>query len=250
MEEFRSSLINEIEKMYKKKKATVIVIISILIIILGQIIVFGVRNGLGLRGVSGLEFPILVLSVFVNTILPLFTTLVTIDIFTGEFSQNTMKITFIRPVSRFKVFLSKIVAILFFIFINLLAVMILSTVFGVIFNATSITIVGLWRVFISYLVTLIPAITLAMVIVLFANMFRSSTSVFFLSIIMFLVLKVLGVVFSEYSSFIITSSLNWYNYWIADSLPIFKIVRQLLIMVGYDIMLFAASYHLFDTKEL
>lgn len=247
---FRAAFINEVEKMYKKKKAVVAVIISLLVIIIGQLIITGVRNQLGLRGVSSTEFPILVLSVFVNTILPLFVALVAIDIFSGEFSHNTMKIALTRPVTRLKLFTAKIAAIAFFALANLLIVMILSTITGFIFNSASVTASALGRIFISYIVTLIPVITLAIIIVFLANIFRSGVAVFFVSIIVFIVFKVLGVVFSQYSNLLITSMLTWYNLWLADSLPIFKILRQLLIMAGYDIMFFVTAYYLFDKKDL
>lgn len=247
---FKASFINEIEKMYKKKKAIVIVIISIVVIILGQLIVTGIRNGFGLRGVSSTEFPLLVLSVFVNTILPLFTALVAIDIFAGEFSHNTMKIALTMPVTRLKLFSAKIAATAFFAFVNLLIVMILSTIMGLIFNSASITMIGFGKILVSYMVTFFPIITLIIIISLFANIFRSGVTVFFLSIILFMVFKILGVVFSQYSGLFITTSLNWYNLWIADSLPISKIIRELLIMIGYNIMFFTGAYYLFDKKEL
>ena len=109
---FKATLINEIEKLYKKKKILVAVIISLVFIVIGQLVIIGLRSGFGVRGVSSMEFPILVLSVVVNTILPLFTALVTIDSFSGEFSQNTMKIAITRPVTRLKFFTAKLTAIM------------------------------------------------------------------------------------------------------------------------------------------
>src|SRR5665647_3272064 len=99
---FKATLINEIEKLYKKKKVLVAMIISLAFIVIGQVIMIGLRSGFGLRGVGSMEFPMLVLSVVVNTILPLFTVLVTVDSFSSEFSQNTMKIAITRPVTRLK----------------------------------------------------------------------------------------------------------------------------------------------------
>ena len=90
---FQAALVNEIEKLYKKKKALVAVLLSLAIIVIGQLIIVGVRSGFGLRGVGSVEFPMLVLSVVVNTILPLFTALVAIDSFSGEFSQTIMRNT-------------------------------------------------------------------------------------------------------------------------------------------------------------
>jgi len=250
MERFKAAFINEIEKIYKKKKAIVLVIISLVVIALGQLMITGVRIGLGVRGASSTEFPILVLSVFVNTILPLFVALVSIDMFAGEFSQNTMKIIITRPVTRLKLFSAKIAAVAFFAILNLLVVMILSTLTGFLFNSVSVTAAGLIRIVVSYLITLIPVVTLALIIIFFANIFRSGAASFFLVIILFVVFKVMEFVFPQYSSLFITSMLNWYNLWLADVLPFGKILRQLLIMSGYAIMFFTAGYYLFDKKDL
>jgi ABC-2 type transport system permease protein len=250
MEGFKAAFINEIEKMYKKKKAVVVVIISLVVIVLSQLIVIGMRTGFGIRGVSSLEFPITVLTLFVNTILPLFTALVAIDVFAGEFSQNSMKISLTRPITRLKLFTAKISATAFFVLANLFIVMILSTLTGFIFNTASITASGFVRILVSYGVTLIPILTLVLVVVLFANIFRSGSATFFLCIILFLAFKVLGYVFSQYSSLFITSMLDWYNLWIADSIPLLKILRMFLIMAGYGIMAFTAGYYLFDKKDL
>ncbi len=246
---FQAALLNEIEKLYKKKKALVAVLLSLAIIVIGQVIIIGVRSGFGLRGVGSAEFPMLVLSVVVNTILPLFTALVAIDSFSGEFSQNTMRITLTRPVNRFKIFTAKITAIALFILANLLLLLILSVLAGFLFNTNSATFSAIARTILSYVVSLPPLLVLGLGIVLIANFFKSGTSVFFVSILCFIVLKILGLAFFRYSGMLITTQLDWYNLWVANSFPIGKIVRQLLIMLGYALMLFTVGFYLFDKKE-
>lgn len=247
---FKAVFLNEIEKLYRKKKAVVIVVISLFAIVLGQLIVLGIRSGLGLGVVSSAEFPLLVLSLFNNTILPLFAALVTIDIFSGEFSHNTMKIAFTRPVSRLKIFIAKISAVAFFVLVNLLVVMVLSTLTGLIFNPSSASLGAVCRIIVSYLVTLIPIMVLVLFIVLLTNIFRSGTAVFFVTLLVFIACKVLGVVFSQYTNLFITSLLNWYVIWIGENIPVLKALRQFFILLGYGIMFFTAGYYLFDKKDL
>jgi len=246
---FQAALVNEIEKLYKKKKALVAILLSLAVIVIGQLAIVVVRSGFGLRGAGSVEFPMLVLSVVVNTILPLFTALVAIDSFSGEFSQNSMRITLTRPVSRFKIFTAKITAIVLFILATLLLLLIFSMLAGFIFNTNSATWDSLVRTVFSYLVSLFPMVVLALGIVLLANLFKSGISVFFVSILVFIVLKVLGVVFSQYSSLLMTTQLDWYNLFLVNSFPLGKIVRQFLIMLGSGIMLFTAGFYLFDKKE-
>ncbi len=246
---FQAALVNEVEKLYKKKKALVAILLSLAVIVIGQLAIVGVRSGFGLRGTGSVEFPMLVLSVVVNTILPLFTALVAIDSFSGEYTQNSMRITLTRPVSRFKVFSAKITSIVLFISATLLLLLVLSMLAGVFFNTVSGSLNSFTMTVFSYFVSLMPMVVLALGIVLLANIFKSGISVFFVSIVAFIVLKVLGVILSQYSSVFITSQLDWYNLFLVNNFPLGKIVRQFVIMLGSGIMLFTAGFYLFDKKE-
>lgn len=246
---FQAALINEIEKLYKKKKVLVAVLLSLAVIVIGQLAIVGVRSGFGLRGAGSSEFPMLVLSVIVNTVLPLFIALIAIDSFSGEFSQNTMRITLTRPISRFKVYLAKITAIVFFIIGALLLFLIFSMLAGFIFNTNSASLDSVARTVFSYSVSLFPLIVLALGIVLLTNVLKSGIAVFFVSILIFLAFKVLGLLFSQYSSLLLTTQLDWYNLFLVNSFPFEKILRQFLIMLGSGMMLFTAGFYLFDKKE-
>lgn len=246
---FQAALVNELEKLYKKKKALVAVLLSLAAIVIGQLAIVGMRSGFGLRGAGSVEFPLLVLSVVVNTILPLFTALVAIDSFSGEYAQNSMRVTLTRPVSRFKIFTAKITAITLFISATLLLLLIFSLAVGFIFNTNSATLDSLLRTVLSYIVSLLPMIILVLGIVLLANLFKSGISVFFISILLFIVFKVLGVLFSQYSSLFMTTQLDWYNLFLVNSFPLGKILRQFIIMLGWGIMLFTAGFYFFDKKE-
>lgn len=249
MVEFKAALTNEIEKLYKRRKILVAVVVSLIFIIVGQLSIVALRAGFGVRGVSSMEFPILVLSVVVNTILPLFTALVTIESFSGEFSQNTMKITLTRPVSRLKFFTAKLTAIIIFILANLVFVMVFSILAGCLFNTNTFTFAGIIKIVVSYMVTLMPMVVLSIIIIFFANIISSGIGVFFISILTFVVFKGLGVVFYRYSGMFLTSMMNWYTLFTMDTIPVFKIFLQFMMMLSYGIIFFTAGYYIFDKKE-
>ncbi|MDA8443329.1 MAG: ABC transporter permease subunit [Peptococcaceae bacterium] len=246
---FQAALVNEIEKLYKKKKALVAVILTLAIIVIGQLVIVGVRSGFGVRGVGSVEFSMLVLSVVINTILPLFTALIVIDSFSGEFAANSMRITLTRPVSRFKLFSAKLTAVAVFILTALMLLLIFSLLAGFLFNANSASLGDVARIVVAYLMSLLPLFVLALGIALAANILRSGISVFFLAVLGFIVFQGLGMFFTRYSGLLITTELSWYNLWLASTLPLGKIIREFLIMVGYAIILFTAGFYLFDKKE-
>jgi len=246
---YQAALINEVEKLRKKKKVVVAVVLSLLVIVVGQLLVLGVRMGFGIRGAGSTDFAMLVLAFAVNTLLPLFAALVAIDSFSGEFAQNTMRITLTRPVSRFKVFSAKVTAIGIFILANLGLLLIFSLLAGLVFNGDAMTFKGVYQSFLSYLVSFLPLFVLALGIVFLANIFKSGISVFFVSVLCFILCKGMGVFFSQYSGILLTSYFDWYNLWLANSMPVMKILRELLLMLGYGILFFTGAFYLFDKKE-
>lgn len=247
---FKAALINEIVKLLKKKKMIAAAFLSIVAVMVGQVAVTAIKYGFGLRVVGGTDFPLVVLSVFVYTLLPLFATFVAIDMFNGEFTSNTMKITLTRPVSRFGVFAAKVLNLAIFIAANLLFVMVLSILAGLLFNADSASAAGIGRVVLSYAITFLPVFVFSLLVVLLSNIVRGGLAVFFLSVLLFISFYFLGILFSNYSSFFITSMFDWYMLWISESTNGFKIFRQALIMSGCGIMLFTAGYYLFDRKDI
>ncbi|MGV8981174.1 ABC transporter permease [Clostridium sp.] len=249
MVEFKAALTNEVEKLYKRKKVLVALIISIIFIVIGQLSMVVLRSGFGIRGVSSMEFPILVLSVVVNTILPLFTALVTIESFSGEFSHNTMKIALTRPISRLKFYSAKLTAIMLFILSNLLFVMLFSILAGCLFNANSFTLASVFKILLSYAVTLLPMVILSVIIASFTMIIRSGIGVFFLSIFVFVTFKGLGILFYRYAGIFITSMMSWYTLFLMETIPTLKIFLQFMMMISYAIIFFTAGYYLFDKKE-
>jgi len=250
MEELKGASFNEIERLFKKKKAYVTAIISILSIIIGQLVVIGFRIGTGSRAADRAEFPLLVLSIYINTILPLFTTLVAIDMFTGEFTQNTIKIALLRPISRLKLYLSKISAITFFVFINLFLVMSMSTLAGMFFNPGTMSVKELLRILLAYTVSILPILTLVLIIVFLANLFKNGVVAFLVSIILYVAMKALEIYNISYKIIFITSTLGWYSHWTGNEIPIDVLIKEFLIMFACSLMAFSAGFYLFDKKEL
>lgn len=247
---FKAAFLIESIKLLKKKKIIAAAVLSILAVLIGQIAITAIKHGFGLRIAGGTEYPLVVLSLISYTILPLFATFIAIDMFNGEFSSNTMKITLTRPVTRFGVFCAKLLNVALFIAANLIFVMVLSLIAGFLLDSSSFSIEGIMRVIVSYAATFLPVFVFVLLVIVMANIVRSGSAVFFLSIVVFIGLRVLDLAFSGYSSFFITSMFDWYTLWISESLNVLKIVRQLLVMTGCGIMLFTAGYYLFENKEL
>lgn len=247
MQSLKGAYINEIFKISKKKKITVALILSVVSVIIAAIAVYFLNNFAGIRITGSSDFSIMVMSVLSYTLFPLFAAFISIDMFAGEFADGTIKLTLTSPAPRFKVFLGKVLAIASFILVNLMFVMVLSSVVSIFINGG---IANLLRVFASYLMVFFPILIFALVVVLISNIAKGTTSAFMLSILVFLVFNGLGMVFPYFKSLLFTSTFDWYRLILGSYINISKVLRVFLILLGYGIMLFAASYYLFEKREI
>jgi len=247
---FKAAFANELYKLMKRKKVITAAVLSIVAVLVGQAAVTAIQMGFGLRMAGGGDFPLVVLPLLTYTLLPMFAAFVAIDMFSGEFAANTMKLTLTRPVSRFGVFCAKTASLAVFIIGNLLFVMVLSMIAGFLFNSSPEGIGEIVRVVGAYVATFLPVFVFSLLVVLLSNLFRSGAAVFFLSLLIFAAFHLIGIMFSGYSSFLITSKFDWYTLWISETFNVAKIIREFLIMAGMGTMLFAAGFYLFDRKDL
>ncbi len=246
MNAYKVTLINEFYKILKKKKVIVAALLFLGTVVLGQFIVLSLRNFAGIRVTGTSSFPLFILSVLGATLVPLFGTFVAIDMFSGEFANNTIKLAITRPVTRFKIFAAKVSAVALFVLANLLYIMVLSVVSSLIFAGG---VDNLWRVPVAYVAALLPIMAFIMLVVFLSNIFKSSGVVFMISIVVYLALVVLSIIYSRYSSFFITSMFDWYNLVIASHVNFGKLLRIMLILFGFGGTFFGAGCLLFERRR-
>ncbi len=247
MSSLKSAYCNELYKISKKKKIIVAAILSIAAILLAGVIVSSINNFMGIRVTGKTEFAIMVLSVLSRTLIPLFTAFICIDMFGGELADGTIKFTLTRPVTRLKVYLSKMLAVATFILANLLFVMVVSLIISLFVNGGN---VGFLHVIVAYVASFFPLFVFALLVMLISNIVRGTTSAFMLTILVYLVFLGLQFGFSGYQSFFFTSMFDWYNLFLGSFINWQKIFRVLLIFAGFGLMLFGAGYYLFERKQI
>lgn len=239
--------INEIFKISRKKKIRAASIFSIISVIVAAILVYSLNNFAGIRITGSSDFSIMVLSVLSYTLFPLFTTFICIDIFAGEFADDTIKFTLTGPAPRFKVFLGKILAIASFIMANLIFVMILSFIVSIFIDRST---PNLLKILLAYIMEFFPQFIFALIVVFISNISKGTTSAFMLSILVFLVFNGLGFIFPYYKSLLFTSAFDWYTLILGSYINFSKILRVFLILLGYGIMLFTGTYYLFEKRDI
>lgn len=247
MSNLKAAYLNEMFKLSKKKKLAVAAILSVFAVALALLIALSVNNFMGIRITGAGEFSVLVLQVLSYTLIPLFTAFVCIDMFCGEVGDETIKLTLTRPVSRFKIYVAKALAAASFVLANLIFVMLLSLIASVFIGPSAMSI---GHVIGSYLGAFLPLMVFALMVMLVSNIVRGSTSAFFISIVIFLAFLGLQLIFPAYESFFYTSAFGWYTLFWGSFINLSKIIRILLILLGYGTAFFAAGYYLFERKQI
>lgn len=247
METLKSVYINEIIKISKKKKLIMTIIFSILFVVLTAIAIYLLNNFAGIKVTGSSDFSIMVLTILSYSIFPLFITFLCIDMFVGEFVDDTIKFTLTGPASRIKVFLGKILAVATYIIGKLFFVMIISVIASILISKNM---PSLLKIFVSYTMAFMPIFVFALAVILISNIAKGTTSAFMFSIFIFLLFSGLGLFFPQIKSFLFTSTFDWYKLILGSYINFSKILRVFLTLLGYCIMLITAGYYLFEKKDI
>ncbi len=247
MNKFKCAYINELVKTSKKKKMTAAMILSFVIIALGAVIICTLSSFMGMNLTGRSEFSLVVLPVMVNAVVPLFVTFAAIDMFCGEYSASTIKITLLTPVSRVKIYLAKLAALLTFAGAMLAFSMAVSFFMSVIIGHTEFAVI---KIFVSYAVSMFPILVVVTLATFLANVAKGSGSAFMLCLLVYAAVKICELLYPDLAGFFFTSGMNIYVLINAPLISLAKIIRLILIDAGLAVMLFSAGYYLFDKKEI
>lgn len=132
MNRISAAIYNESQKTLLKKKSVAIMALTALIPIVSVFVVSSLQNRTGVFVLGASGYPVWVLGLFTGYLLPLFIFMTAADIFAGEVADGSIKLVLVRPVTRFKVYMAKVVAIGVFAVVNL-AIAYLSSAIGNLF---------------------------------------------------------------------------------------------------------------------
>jgi ABC-2 type transport system permease protein len=247
MNSLKANTLNELEKLFLKKKTIVFLIIMALISFLSMFFISNIQSKLVFIAISSISFPLMVLSVLANVFLPLFIFMAAAELFPGEIADRTLKLVLTKPISRFKVYVSKITALSIYIIINLLIVFLVTTITALLLH---VNILSISHVLFSYLIDIIPAIILAVFAAFVVQFFRSNNAALVSCILIFLGIRAVSLFITGLNNNIFTSYLNWYSLWSANGASLSRALIIFLLLLSYGIIFFTTGYYMFDKKEI
>ena len=250
MSAFFASYRNELDKLSARKKYLVFLCIGLGVCLiwaaLGQLLTGLIRQ----QGGYTLNFaptPMGALPFFLQILIPFLMFMGVTDLITVEGADNTMKAMIYRPLERWKLYFSKILAVVTYAAVYLACVFFVCAVLNQIFGRP-LRAYELFIALVSYALTLVPLAILASFAALIALLGRSGTLTMFLLLIMYLILSALPVFFPILTEMLFTSYLGWYKLWVGALPGAMKMIHMLLIVFGYGVAFFTAGSLLFERK--
>jgi ABC-2 type transport system permease protein len=245
-----ANVINETEKQFWKKKTVFFLILSALIPIAGAALIASFQNKWGIASIAAADYPIMILGLFTSFILPLFVFMAAADSFAGEVSANTLKITLMRPISRFKIYASKHISLGIYTMLYLAAAGLASVISGLFFNVKSGMGAGILDAILAYTVTVIPFIALTCIAVLIAQFTRSGSGALIICILAYMGIKAAAFFLPQVSLYSLTSYMDWHVLWLSSSITMGKLANIFMFMAACSILCFTAGFYFFDKKEV
>ena len=251
MAAFIASYRNEWDKLKARKKYIVFLIIGLGLCLIWTVLGRLISGFAGQQGILSLTLaptPMGALPFFLLILVPFIMFMGVTDLLTVEGADNTMKAMICRPAERWKLYTSKILAVVTYAAVYLASVFVVCAVLNQVFGKP-LGVADLLVALASYALTLIPLAILASFAALVALWGRSGTLTMFLLLISYLALNVLTIFFPVLSEMLFTSYLSWYRLWIGALPGAVKMIHMLLIILGYGTVFFTAGSLVFDRKE-
>ncbi|CAM2914227.1 ABC transporter permease [Paenibacillus sediminis] len=240
---------NETLKITLKKKSLFFLAITLIIPIGVSLLLANFQSNIGIGAISSKDFPILMLNLFTAIFLPLFVFMSAADQFAGEFGDNTLKLVLTRPISRFKVFVSKQISLGIYIAAYLFVALIASMI-AAFFLSGNISGTAILDWLIAYGAAFLPLATLSIMVVLLAQFFTTSSGALTISILLYIAAKMSAFFFPQISKYYPTAYMDWHMLWLGSGTASGQLLSIFMFLLGCSILCFIAGYYLFDKKEL
>lgn len=241
MDKLYAGIINEIEKLYRRKNIRAFLIIDMLIAVCAGLILSSFQYRIGIFAVNTSTLPLIILGLFTDFFLPLFIIMAASDTFSGEEGSRTMKLTVARPVTRFKIFLSKYTAVVFYVALSLFLIFLASMISQVFVPLPGNSLLKFMGSLSAYAVALYPLIIFASFAVFMSQFFKSGGSSMAACLAVYIGARLTAFIFPKASRILFTSYMSWHTY--MHSFTLFFLV------LSYGIIFLTCGYYIFDKKD-
>ncbi|MCH5210644.1 MAG: ABC transporter permease [Oscillospiraceae bacterium] len=237
---------SELKKLLNKKKYLVITILSALVCLMrlgGNMLIAKVSRG---EMVIKSNLIMEMIGFVTDIVVPLVVFMAVTDLFASEIQEDTLKASLMRPLTRFKVMLSKSLAA-FFLGCAVMAAMFIICLIVQIVSGNGLASAGQGAA--AYLIDMLPVMALVSMAVLINMLSKSPTLSMLLCIVVYILFKYLNLYVSPVGQMIFTAYSQWHRIWIGSLLPLGAMLSKIGILFGSVLILYTLSYIIFDGKD-
>lgn len=244
------TVINESEKIFRRKRTLVFLSTAVLLPLAIFFSIIFLQNKIGVLAISSAQFSYFTLNLFVGILLPLYIFAITADLFAGELQDKTLKLVLTRPITRSGVYVAKIMSVIVFNIAFLSVLLISSILASILLGGIQQLFSELPRIFLSYIVTLIPMGLIGITGVFIAQFFKNGGTALTMSILLFLGIKAVVLVIPSFAELLPFSYNDWYLYWLSGTLGLSKLLYSFVVMFSYMLIFSAIGSYFFEKKDI
>lgn len=250
---------NEMKKIVRHKKFIVLLLIEVLICLgsglstyfLGKLTAQNIMiTNFAFRGIT-----LSMLSFFMQVYIPLIIIMNACDLFNLEFNDLTIKASFMRPISRFKIYFAKVLALFASASIYLLTLFVATNIIGIVGGGIGTSGgesrgIAFIRDFFIYFVDLLPMLIFVLFVAMLMQMFKGATLAILLAIVICVFLNICAILQPSVGVMLFTNYMQWHKLFFGIAVPIGTIINKLALLGGYTMMFAGLGYYLFERREL
>lgn len=244
MNTFSACIKNELDKIFRRKKYRILPILTVCITMFGALI-GNIPNSIISFSMS--NYPYAILSLCCYLIIPFVAFTLTSDIISGECEKKELKNFLTRHISRTEILFGKLTAIIVYALLLTTGNVIIALIFSLIFSGFAS--VSILAVLLSVCITVIPIIAFVSFAGFISVLCKNGVSAFGTGILAYGGFILLGLIFSRISSSIFTSYLALYKMIIGHSIPIFRLILGIAVLLGFSLMFLSGAGMKFERKE-
>ncbi|MHB8171163.1 MAG: ABC transporter permease [Thermincolia bacterium] len=248
MDRLYAGVQNELHKLFARRGTIFFMFLLALFPLVAGPLLGQFQSRMGIAAVDASGFALIILDISTSLVLPLFIFMAAADSFTGEVGTKTLKLTLTRPISRLKIFISKTITLGLYISVMLAIIWITSLISGL-FWVQGFSFQGLYKVVIAYIVSWLPLMVLGLMAVSFAQGFKSSSSALIVTLILYVVMKLLLFLFPSGAALFPPYYTDWYLQWIQGS-SYDRLYQGLIYLLSGCTFFFTLGYYAFNQKEI
>lgn len=244
------STVNEIIVTLLKKKTIFLLILSALLPVLAAVAAGLVYRQTGVMLFGSADFPVWVLGIFTKVLLPLYIFMWAADSLAGAVEDLSIKMALLRPVTRFKVYLSKNLAIISLVLLNLLIVLASSLAASGMVPSAAWGLAGLGRDLAAYLLAVFPLMGLILIAAFLAQVARSGSAALLLGILFYLAGLALPLLSPLLGSLLPTAYTGWHLLWLAPMINWRSVGLACAVLFANYLVFFPAGYYFFERRDI